>query len=210
MSIKTIIFDCGRVITQDQNPEIAGKMAAIIGAGPGEFAHAYAAGRAEYDRGTMSAVDYWNRVAGRFGRQIGPDHHALLVQLDMDSWFTINGETIALIRALKTRGYRLLILSNMNVEGKERMYGQARILDGEDWVALFDDVLLSCDLRQLKPKPEIYRSCLERAAAQPGECLFIDDIPANVEAARASGMHSIHFTGAKELAFILAEKYKAL
>ena len=210
MSIKTIIFDCGRVITHDQNPELAGKMAAILGAGADEFAHAYAAERAEYDRGTMSAEEYWNRVAGRFGRQIEPKDHATLVRLDMDSWFTINAETIALVRALKTRGFRLLILSNMNLEGKERMLGQARLLDGEDWLALFDDVLLSCDLRQLKPRPEIYHSCLERAAAQPGECLFIDDIPANVEAARATGMHSIHFTGAKELAAILAEEYKVL
>lgn len=210
MSIKTIIFDCGRVITKDQNAKLAGEMAAIVGAGPEEFARAYAAERAEYDRGTMSAEEYWNRVAGRFGRRIEARDRATLVRLDMDSWFTINAETIALVRALKTRGFRLLILSNMNLEGKERMYGQARILEGEDWVALFDDVLLSCDLLQLKPRPEIYRSCLARAAAQPGECLFIDDIPANVEAARATGMHSIHFTGARELAAILAEEYKVL
>jgi putative hydrolase of the HAD superfamily len=210
MSIKTIIFDCGRVITQDQNAELADRMAAIIGADREGFARAYASERAEYDRGTMSAAEYWGLVAGQFGRTIDSGTLDTLVRLDMDSWFTINPETIALIRSLKERGYRLLILSNMNLEGKERLYGPARILDGQDWLALFDEVLLSCDLRQLKPLPEIYRSCLDRAAAQPGECLFIDDIPANVEAARESGMNSLCFTGARELALILASEYEAL
>lgn len=210
MSIKTIIFDCGRVITHDQNAELAGKMAASMGADLREFAHAYAAERAEYDRGTMSAADYWNRVAGKFGRRIGDGDLDDLVRLDMDSWFTINAETIALVRALKERGYRLLILSNMNIEGKECMFGPARVLNGEDWTALFDDILLSCDLQLLKPEPEIYSACLDKANAEPGECLFIDDIPANVNAARASGMHAFHFTEAKLLAAALADEYKAL
>lgn len=208
--MKTIIFDCGRVITFDQKKELADRMAVIIGAPPEAFPLAYAADRAEYDRGTMSAGDYWGKVSARFGRTIGQSDLARLVQLDMDSWFTINPEIVAIIRALKEKGYRLLILSNMNVEGRERMLGAARILDGEDWLDLFDGVLLSCDLGLLKPEPGIYRACIEKAEAAPEECLFIDDILANVEAARACGMRAIHFTETKLLASILAKEYKAL
>jgi putative hydrolase of the HAD superfamily len=208
--LRTIIFDCGRVITLDQDTGLAARMAALIGAREAEFARAYAEERGEYDRGTMSAADYWARMAARFGAEVGGAALAALLELDLQSWFTINPETIAIVRQLKERGYRLLILSNMNLEGKLRMLGQARFLDGEDWIALFDEVIVSCDLKLLKPEPAIYAACLEKAEAQAGECLFIDDNPANVEAAQVFGMNALTFTGAAPLASTLRKEYGVL
>lgn len=227
-TLKTIIFDCGRVITLDQDAGLAARMAAIVGAPEADFARVYAEERGEYDRGTMSAADYWARVARRFGAEIGgaggsgpaggsggaagsgPAALATLLELDVQSWFNINPETVAIVRQLKEKGYRLLILSNMNLEGKLRMLGQARYLRGEDWIALFDEVIVSCDLKLLKPEPAIYAASLERANAQAGECLFIDDNPANVEAAQASGMNACVFTGAAQLAATLRKEYGVL
>ena len=209
--LKTIIFDCGRVITFDQDAGLAAKMASLLGAPETEFARIYAEERGEYDRGTMSAADYWAKVAARFGAEVGgaADLETLL-ELDMRSWFTINPETIAIVRRLKEQGYRLLILSNMNLEGKLRMLGQARYLDGEDWLALFDEVIVSCDLKILKPEPAIYAACLGRAKAEARECLFIDDNPVNVEAAQAFGMKALVFTGATRLASSLRKEYGVL
>jgi 2-haloacid dehalogenase len=45
----------------------------------------------------------------------------------------------------------------------------------------------------LKPQPEIYNLLLERYGLDAGDCIFIDDSRANVEGARAVGMHAIHF-----------------
>ncbi|HWR12532.1 MAG TPA: HAD family phosphatase [Rectinemataceae bacterium] len=210
-AIKTVIFDCGRVITYDQKKNIADQMAAIIGAPAEEFPAAYATDRGEYDRGTMNALVYWNKVASRFGSKVDESALPELIRLDQDSWFNINPETVDIIMRLKERGRRLLILSNMNEEGKECMLGRARSSGGKDWIAPFDEILLSCDLKLMKPEPEIYRACLKLADASPEECVFIDDTVANVEAARALGMHAIHFTGsARRLASILADEYKAL
>lgn len=215
-TLKTIIFDCGRVITFDQDMKLAARMAALVGAPTDHFIRVYAEERGEYDRGTLSAADYWASVAARFGAEVcgaGGDKAAALaalIELDLRSWFTINPETIAIVRQLKARGYRLLILSNMNLEGKLRMLGEARYLDGEDWIALFDEVIVSCDLKLLKPEPAIYAASLELAKAQAGECLFIDDNPANVEAARDFGMKALIFTGAAQLAAALRKEYGAL
>jgi len=209
--IKTIIFDCGRVITYDQKKHLADEMAAIIGAPAEEFPKAYAADRGEYDRGVMSALTYWNKVAGRFGTRVDESILPRLIRLDQESWFNINAETVAIIGKLKEQGCRLLILSNMNKEGKECMFGDGRNAGGIDWIEPFDEIILSCDLHLIKPDPEIYRSCLASAEADPDECVFIDDTLANVEAARRMGMHAIHFTGsARRLASILADEYKVL
>jgi len=46
----------------------------------------------------------------------------------------------------------------------------------------------------MKPDPRIYHLALEEIGAKAEESVFIDDMPVNVEAARAMGMAGIHFT----------------
>ena len=208
-ALRTIIFDCGRVITKDQDMDFSDRMADLLGAPRMAFRTAYAAERLEYDRGTMGAAEYWARVAARLnatrlGASISEADLARLIDLDIRSWFSINPATVEIIRALKKRGYRLLMLSNMNFEGKECLLGPFRTLGDEDWIALFDEVLLSCDLKLLKPERAIYEACLARAQAEPGACAFIDDNPENVAAARACGIRGIDFTDAAALRAALA------
>lgn len=203
--IKTFIFDCGRVITCDQDPTAAASMARILGAPIQDFTRVYHAERSAYDRGTMGAAEYWARVGEHFG--FHPDAETLekLVELDMDSWFTINPETISVVRELKSLGYRVIMLSNMNLEGKIRMFGPSRYLAGEDWLSLFDDVLLSCDLKMIKPEENIYKACVSRALADASECLFIDDIEVNLEGAKRCGINTHLFTDAGLLRDTLGE-----
>lgn len=208
-ALRTIIFDCGRVITLDQDMEYSDQMADFLGAPRMAFREAYSAERHDYDRGTIDAAEYWRRVsarlnATRLGSSISGADLARLIELDIRSWFSINPATVEIIHALKRRGYRLLMLSNMNLEGKECLLGPFRTLDGLDWIALFDEVLLSCDLKLLKPERAIYEACLALAHAEPDACVFIDDTPKNVAAARALGMRGIDFTDAAALREALA------
>lgn len=208
-ALRTIIFDCGRVITLDQDMEYSDRMADFLGAPRMAFRTVYSAERHDYDRGTIDAAEYWRRVGARLGvdrlgASISDADLARLIDLDIRSWFSINPATVEIIRTLKKRGYRLLMLSNMNLEGKECLLGPFRTLGGLDWIALFDEVLLSCDLKLLKPERAIYEACLALAQAEPGDCAFIDDTPRNVEAARACGIRGIDFTDAASLRAALA------
>ena len=45
----------------------------------------------------------------------------------------------------------------------------------------------------LKPQPAIYQLLLDRYGLKADDCIFIDDSRANVEGARAVGMHAIHY-----------------
>jgi len=208
--IAAVIFDCGQVITHAQDKDIARAMAALLGIAWEDFPKAYASVRGEYDRGSLDAQTYWGMVAAPFGKKVDRDLAARLAVLDMDSWFSINIAVIDIIIRLKKEGYRLLMLSNMNWEGKERMFGSARVAQGRDWIAAFDEILLSCDLGLIKPEPEIYRVCLEKARAEPECCLFIDDMPGNIAAAQEAGMHTILFKEGMPLGTMLAESYGLL
>jgi HAD superfamily hydrolase (TIGR01509 family) len=60
---------------------------------------------------------------------------------------------------------------------------------------LFEDVLISADVGLVKPQPEIFRLACERFGISAGESVFIDDTPANAEAAYYVGMRAVVFHG---------------
>ena len=51
----------------------------------------------------------------------------------------------------------------------------------------------------LKPQPEIFQLLQTRHALVPARTVFVDDLVANVEAARAHGWQGIHFESAARL-----------
>jgi putative hydrolase of the HAD superfamily len=56
---------------------------------------------------------------------------------------------------------------------------------------IFDVRVLSGEEGVRKPKPEIYRLAAGRLGVEPEGCVFVDDLPANVEGARAVGMAGV-------------------
>ncbi|MCI6617517.1 MAG: HAD-IA family hydrolase, partial [Prevotella sp.] len=58
----------------------------------------------------------------------------------------------------------------------------------------FDACFLSYEMHLFKPDEEIFRQTLLEAGIEAGETLFVDDLPANCEAARALGIHVLHET----------------
>jgi putative hydrolase of the HAD superfamily len=96
------------------------------------------------------------------------------------------------IAELRRRGYRLGLLSNIP-------YDEAVMLDALDLPAAFDAVVLSSVVELLKPDPAIFRLIAARLELTPEECVFVDDTPENVAAARALGMAGVlmHRPGAE-------------
>lgn len=93
---------------------------------------------------------------------------------------------IDLIRRLRP-AYKTAVLSNADSTLKRALRESHGIAD------LFDDIVVSADVGMAKPDARIYALSAQRLDLAPGECVFIDDLPANVEAARDAGMHAVHF-----------------
>lgn len=68
----------------------------------------------------------------------------------------------------------------------------------------FRDIIVSGDEKLMKPDPAIYALALERFALAPGEAVFIDDVQANVDSAKANGFVAHHFLDAATLRADLA------
>lgn len=100
--------------------------------------------------------------------------------------FELNPDVVRSLRKLKPK-YRLVLLSNTDV--KHFAYIQKTFPE----IFFFDDYVLSYEVGLMKADPRIYKIALERAKARAGECVFIDDIEENIEAASTLGIHTILF-----------------
>ena len=114
---------------------------------------------------------------------------------------TVSGpieENVALLERLQGAGVPTYCITNFSgpkfVEARQRF----------PFLGSFDGVIVSGDERLLKPDPEIYRRLLTRYGLEARDCIFIDDSKANVDGARAVGMHAIHFVEPMDLAAELA------
>jgi len=138
----------------------------------------------ELDRGTLALDAAITRGAARTG--LSEPEVAQLFDAVPASLAPIDA-TIDLLRDLRNTGHPLLVLSNMHLASADFLEANHDIWD------LFDGVVFSCRIKQVKPEPGIYEYLLTRHELDPTETVFIDDMPENLEAASEFGIRTIQF-----------------
>jgi putative hydrolase of the HAD superfamily len=100
-----------------------------------------------------------------------------------------NEPMIDLMRTVKSRGFRMALLTN-NVREWEPYWRSMLPVD-----EIFELVVDSGFVGMRKPEPGIYELTVERLGGGIGtaDCLFVDDVEANCVAARELGMAVVHF-----------------
>ncbi len=96
-------------------------------------------------------------------------------------------ESIDLLKELKFMGYGIYGLTNWSAE----KIGYA--FANYSFFSLFDGIVVSGVEKVVKPDRKIYEILLERYSLKPGECVFIDDNPDNVDMAKVLGINAIRF-----------------
>lgn len=122
---------------------------------------------------------------------------AELIRAYHERWMEMVPDAVAgtpdILLELKDRGTPLYAITNFSVE--KFALTTARF----DFLNVFDGIVVSGDVRLVKPDAAIYHALFDGYGLAPADCLFIDDSAANVEAARAVGMTAHHFTDAERL-----------
>jgi 2-haloacid dehalogenase len=119
----------------------------------------------------------------------------------IDAWFKrydemLAGEipgTVEILTEMRSRGITLYALSNWSTETFPIALSRFECLK---W---FQGVLLSGEVRLLKPDRRIFEVFLKTFAIDPARAIYIDDRRANVEVAASFGMHGILFTDSRSL-----------
>ena len=179
--IKAIIFDCFGVLVRD----------GWIPFREGHFGHDDALmqeaimSNRRVDAGLDSYEDFIHHVAVMAGIQ---DAEAR-AEIETNPR---NDQLLELIAMLKPN-YKIGMLSN----AAENWIGE---MFTPDQAALFDEIILSCDIGVIKPDPIAYQTAADRLGVAVEECLLVDDQPHYCEGAVAVGMQAIHYEDNLQLA----------
>jgi putative hydrolase of the HAD superfamily len=89
--------------------------------------------------------------------------------------------------------YRLVLLSNTNAIHFEYIQQTYPLLRH------FHGLILSHEVKAMKPQPEIYRAAVAMARCRPEECFYTDDIAEYVAGARTLGIDAVQFESCGQL-----------
>ncbi len=148
-----------------------------------------------FDQGVHSM----EHVVASVSKRLGLDEQALgdLVTSISDRLVPIT-QTVALLEQLHAQRnarpeLRLYYLSNMPQPYARELERRHAFLK---W---FDGGIFSGDVLHIKPHPTIYQLLQTRYSLDPAQTVFIDDLQANVEAARAQSWQGIQFHSPQQL-----------
>ena len=192
MNIKTIIFDLGGVLV-DWNPEYV-------------FLKEFKGDRVKmnwfFDNICTSS---WNEEqdGGKLMKdateeriKLFPDYERL-IKMFYGRWEEMLKDeipgTVEILHKLKNKNYRLIALTNWSAETFPVAIRKYKFLE------LFEGIVVSGEIKMLKPFKEIYNYTLNKYNLVPKQCVFIDDRLNNVEGAIKCGIKGIQFESPKKL-----------
>ncbi len=138
-----------------------------------------------FDRGLIGADEVVRRISARTGWS--RSDVAAVVRAVPDELMLIPA-TAVLIRDLRAAGHTLHFLSNMPEPYADHLVKTHPLAE---W---FESGVFSCHVKQIKPSVEIFAIAERRFGVPPQDLLFLDDHPANVNAAQARGWQAVLFT----------------
>lgn len=115
----------------------------------------------------------------------------------------IPAERLVLLEKLRTK-YKLLLLSNSNPLHVDVSAANALEGTGKTIRDYFDTCYFSYEMGLTKPDYAIFEALLADAGLDAAECLFLDDGPKNIEAAKAIGIQTYFVTQGENLDFLLS------
>jgi putative hydrolase of the HAD superfamily len=133
------------------------------------------------ETGRMSVEEFNDRLAAILSEGLARPVEGIDLTTRLFGGAAQDERMIDAVRTARINGIRTALVSNT--------WG---IRETPPWYDdVFDAVLLSGQEGLRKPEPEIFRLAARRVGAQPTTCVFVDDIAANVEGARAVGMTGV-------------------
>ncbi len=184
--IRAVLFDFGGVLVRTEDPSPRQRWEARLGLSERGLEKLVfdcePAVRATIGQAPVSAI--WEHVAQTL--RLDPAQLEAC-RRDFFAGDQLDVALLELLKSLRPR-YTTAILSNAWDTAREaftRLFGLDQAVDA---------MIISAEEGLAKPDPRLYRLAAERLGVTPAQAVFVDDFSANVEGARAVGMHAIHYT----------------
>ena len=198
-TIRTLFWDIGGVILTNgwDRTQRAGVLSRL-GVDVPAYEEEHERANYYWERGLISARDFFDQTVLMPNPGLDLTFSSLWRQVCAQSR-VLHPQCLDMLAALKRQGHwRLATLNNESRELNEHR------LDAFKLRSLFDYFICSGYIHEMKPMPGIYRSAIDISGFEARTALFIDDSPANCQAARELGMQAIEFISPDQLCKALA------
>jgi 2-haloacid dehalogenase len=187
-----IVFDFGGVLMDWDPYYLFGKMLGNDRTAMDQFLKEinFSTWNVELDRG-LSFAEGTKELISHF-----PQYQELIRAYDVRYLETVKGAfqpVVDILQKLKEAGYPLYGLSNWSAEKFTLVRASHPFFE---W---FDEIVLSGEIGLVKPDKAMFDFLLQRIGLPASECLFIDDYPPNINAARDLGFQTIHYQSPQQL-----------
>ena len=188
-ALKLLVFDMGHVFVDFDWEEVCAGFCRISSKSRDELRDVFQyCGKLGYESGKIDTVGFISELNRLLDTQITPEEFREL-------WvhtFHENLEMAELLTKLKTQ-LPIYLLSNTNEVHYDYLQEKHNV------ARHFDELILSYKIGSVKPDHSIYKEVLRLSGFEPQECLFVDDLAANINAAQEVGLSTIHFKGVTDL-----------
>jgi putative hydrolase of the HAD superfamily len=201
MSITTVIFDFGGVITASPF-EAFNRLEAERGL-PHDFVRRVNATNpddnawAKFERAEIDAAAFDSLFAEE-ARALGYELEGGAVLAVIAG--AVRPAMVAALDTIKAKGFRIACITNnvpggkMGIKGAGMTRSEEAAIEVADIMARFEHVIESSKAGVRKPDPAIYLMMCEKLGVEPAECVYLDDLGINCKPAAMLGMHAIKVT----------------
>ena len=133
------------------------------------------------DLGTMTREELVLKVVSMIGRTYQKKVEEVI--WNWSSYIDIYTEVFPVLSELKKKGHRIFVLSNTSKVFYDLLEEQLSPLK-----ELLDGFVLSFDIKAIKPDLAMFKEILDKYQLDPTNCVFLDDIEDNTNAAEKLGI----------------------
>ena len=202
--VRAVVFDFGGVMTKTTMPERVRACVADFGIDWRALEVGFARYRRLMDGGFITLEQMYDLIWADADVALTDAARARILAEDTASFLEgyRNEQTLAWMRALKAKGFKIGILTNMPpafAPHFRKTYA--------DFIALADALVISGEEHMFKPQKRIYDLLKERIGLHVDELCFVDDVESNCEGARRCGWQAVRFETNEQVARDFAARY---
>jgi len=189
MPIKAVIFDLGDVYLKQKHVFwYKGKHPSIIN--NERFEEEYKKYTPVLERGEIEEKDFWRNICNNLNIEFSEEYFENFLYEYEKYNLSVDNDVRDVVLSLKSQGFKVAILSNIENPCLEFVKDQG-------WTDDFDVTVMSCEVGTRKPEEKIYRIVLDELGEKAENCIFIENKPEFIKAAKNLGIKTILFDNSK-------------